>query len=266
MHHRRLLPALVLALAMAGSHSLLPLAALAAPHGSGGVPPTDEIEVLDPNADPLGRPAVEVHRVDGQMIVDIPPTVIVHKYYYSGDRSFQAQLLPGGPSIVVAGHPKSGERCYLEVQMPAGAPRVTYCAKSIDYDFGDRGMTITFCMFGPPKVTYRNGPTFKTKVGQAVHAEQWKHHAHAVASGTKHVVHSSHEMLHEAAIDTGAALQTVTLPVQNLMRMMPLGASMFDPDRDVVRAEKIAEHKRQHEIEKAQREARRNGVTRPTVR
>ena len=113
------------------------------------VPPTMEIEVLDPNADPLGRPAVELNRDDcGNLIVDIPPVVLVHRYYYTGDRSFQAQLLPGGPSIVVVNHPKTGARCYIDVQMMPGAPRVTYTGHAIEYDYGEHGITIHFGLFG----------------------------------------------------------------------------------------------------------------------
>jgi len=43
------------------------------------VPPTLEIEVLDPNADPLGNPAVRtIKNAAGQTVVDIPPVVLVH--------------------------------------------------------------------------------------------------------------------------------------------------------------------------------------------
>ena len=64
------------------------------------VQPALEIEVLDPGVDPNGNPAVRL-RDDGfgQMNVDIPPVVLVHRYYYSGDRSFQGPMLPGGPSM-----------------------------------------------------------------------------------------------------------------------------------------------------------------------
>ncbi len=87
-----------------------------AQHHLSTVPPTMEIEVLDPRADPLSRPAVELKTdCEGGMQVDIPRPVIVHKLYYSGNRNFQAQMLPGGPSVVVANHPRTGERCYIDV-------------------------------------------------------------------------------------------------------------------------------------------------------
>src|SRR5262245_125102 len=91
--------------------------ALSRPHQPAPVPPDLEIEVLDPNVDPRGNPTVVTRPAaiptgmgaSGRVIVDIPPTVLVHRYYYTGDRSFQYKMLPGGPCIVVASHPKTGE-------------------------------------------------------------------------------------------------------------------------------------------------------------
>jgi hypothetical protein len=92
----------------------------------------------------------------------------VHKYYYSGDRSFQGPLLPGGPSVVVVNHPKTGERLYIPVQMMAGSPRVTYTGHHIEYDFGQNGITIEFCcLIGKAKVDYRNGVPVTRQIGAA---------------------------------------------------------------------------------------------------
>jgi hypothetical protein len=119
--------------------------------------------VIDPGVDPLGNPAVITKPgADGKLRVDIPPTVIVHRYYYTGDRNFQGPLLPGGPSIIVVNHPKTGERLYLEVQMLPGAPRVCYTGNCIEYDYGKQGITICFDhnLLGKPcenpKIVYRN--------------------------------------------------------------------------------------------------------------
>jgi hypothetical protein len=231
------------------------------------VPPSLEIEVIDPGVDPNGNPAVLLERcADGTMQVNIPPVVLVHRFYYSGDRSFQGPMLPGGPSIVVANHPKTGERCYIPAQMMPGAPRVTYTGHAIEYDYGEHAVCVHFSAWGPPTVKYRDGVPIGERVAKIVHAEQWQSHAQKVVGGAKHVVHTSHEMLHEAAIDAGATLETITLPAKNLLRVMPLGPAIFDPDRAVLRKEKIAEHQRNHAVEKAQREARLNEVSLPTLR
>src|SRR5437016_1193792 len=81
------------------------LNAVKAPHQPTPVPPTLEIEVLDPNVDPRGNPAVVTkpscvrtcHGPEGRLTVDIPEVVLVHRYYYTGDRTFQGPFLPGGP-------------------------------------------------------------------------------------------------------------------------------------------------------------------------
>lgn len=179
----------VAVLAWAATGSLTPAAAQVPPtppvfprlanavstsHAAVPVPPGLEIEVLDPNADPRGNPAV-VTRVaailtpmgpEARTFIDIPPTVLVHKYYYTGDRSFRAPLLTGGPCVVVFNNPKTGERVYAPAQLPPGSPRVIYTAGGIEYDYGNQGVTITMCglFHQKPKVTYRQGATYASKV------------------------------------------------------------------------------------------------------
>jgi hypothetical protein len=136
---------------------ILAVTAHSTPHAA-PVPPTLEIEILDPNVDPLGMPAaIPKEILPGLTRVDIPSTVLVHKYYYSGDRSFQARFVPGGPTIVVANHPKTGERLYIPVMMVPGAPKVTYTSHAIAYDFGNQTICIQFCwLTGRPEVHYSN--------------------------------------------------------------------------------------------------------------
>ncbi len=124
------------------------------------VPPTQEIELLDPNVDPLGRPTVKVSQVvgpDGLARIDIPPAVLVHKFYYTGDRSFQGPMLPGGPTVVVLNHPADGERLYIEMQMPPGAPRIIYTRNSVEYNYGVQSIILSFGPHGRPKITMRQG-------------------------------------------------------------------------------------------------------------
>jgi len=225
------------------------------------VPPTDEIELLDPNADPLGRPAVELQYSAHGLHVDIPPAVLVHKYYYTGDRSFQAQMLPGGPSIVVVNHPKTGERCYIPVQMLPGAPRVTYTGNAIEYDYGENGITVHFGLFGAPTIKYRSGLTWGAKMSNLVHAEQVRAKTQQMAAGSKAMASTSQTTLKVAAIHGSQLVKTVTLPVHNVLRVLPFGAAIFDPDRHTIWAEKVAEHQRQHEIEHAAKIQERNELT-----
>lgn len=137
------------------------------------VPPTQELEILDPRVDPEGLPAVLLQPtadLAGQEI-QIPPSVIVHRYYYTGDRDFQGPLLKGGPSIVVFNHPKTGEQMYVHAQLPPGAPRVRYDSRSIEYDYGPQSVKIAFCLFHhQPKVIYSQGYSGFEKLGKTASA------------------------------------------------------------------------------------------------
>jgi hypothetical protein len=132
------------------------------------VPPTLEIEILDPNVDPMGNPAVRTTKdAAGRTVVDIPQVVLVHRYYYTGDRSFQGPMLPGGPSIIVIHHPITGERLYVQTQMLPGAPRVVYTRSSIEYDYGPQAIILKFGHHGNPTVVYRQGTPILERLQQA---------------------------------------------------------------------------------------------------
>ena len=83
----------------------------------------------------------------GEQMVEIPPTVHVHRYYYSGDKEIQGPILQGGPTIVVARHPKTGEQLHIDVVLPAGAPRIAYDKHGITYVYPDRRIAIHFSSF-----------------------------------------------------------------------------------------------------------------------
>jgi hypothetical protein len=239
----------------------------AAKRPAGNVPPTLEIEVLDPGVDPEGNPAVVLTQDKcGQMQVDIPPVILVHRYYYSGDRSFQAQILPGGPSIVVANHPRTGERCYIPAQILPGAPRVTYTKSSIHYDYGQNGITVHFPWLGTPHVKYRSGVPLQRKIGNLVHAEHWREGAARCAEHTVTAVDHTKTMACGAAAELGDAAKTVTLPVANILRGLPVGAVIASTDWEERLTMRAAEHRRDHEIKRAEKERRRAEYSIRTIR
>ncbi len=116
------------------------------------VPGLNELVVLDPGVHETGLPAVLVE--DGQ--VEIPPTLHVHRYYYSGDKEFQAPILNGGPTIVVAKHPKTGKQAYIDVVLPAGAPLVAHTEHSITYVYTDRRVVVKFSHLLPKCIVVKN--------------------------------------------------------------------------------------------------------------
>jgi hypothetical protein len=58
--------------------------------------------------------------------------------------------------------------------MMAGAPRVTDAGNCIEYDYGEYGITVHFGLSGHPSVKYRSGQRWSRKLGELVHAEQWR--------------------------------------------------------------------------------------------
>ena len=124
---------------MAGDHKLRKDRAVTT------VPPIDELEILDPRVDPEGKArALILPGTNGLPQVEVPPTVIVHRYYYTGDRDFQGPMLPGGPVIITVNSPATGERIYVEALLPPGAPRITYRRHRIVYEYRVQTITVSF--------------------------------------------------------------------------------------------------------------------------
>lgn len=103
-------------------------------------PGFNELVIIEPEAQEDGLPAVSVE--GGH--VQIPPTLHVHPYYYCGDKEYQGPIINGGPTIIVANHPKSGEKLYIEAVLPAGAPLVAYSNDKITYIYKDRRVIVEF--------------------------------------------------------------------------------------------------------------------------
>ncbi|QDV41019.1 hypothetical protein Enr13x_08570 [Stieleria neptunia] len=107
----------------------------------------NQLVVIKPGAHEQGLPAVRLEPGDhdGTVVVDIPPTLHVHRYFYDGDREYQGPIVEGGPTTVVANHPKTGKRMYVNVTLPAGAPTIAYSGSTITYVYPDRRVRIKFC-------------------------------------------------------------------------------------------------------------------------
>jgi hypothetical protein len=222
--------------------------------------------VIDPNADPLGRPAVELQRRRDGYEVDIPPVVLVHRYYYTGDRSFQAQLLPGGPSIIVVHHPKTGDRLYVDAQMMPGAPRVTYTGRWIDYDYGDHGMRLLFFGRRAPFVKYRNGKQWHRKLGEVVHAEELRACAQKAKVRTAGACQQTKTMTVGVVANVSEVTKTVFLPVLNVVRVLPVGRQLVNGKVAENLTVSAAEFKRERGIKRAEKQASLNSLSLPTVR
>jgi hypothetical protein len=178
--------------------------------------PSLEIEILDPNVDASGNPGVIVGQdAWGQTQVDIAPTIMVHRYYYTGDRTFRGPDLPGGPSIIVAFHPRNGQKVYLPVQMLPGSPMVTYSAQSIEYDYGDRAVIVSFPRIGQPTVVYRNGRSFTDRLGNLLHWNDIKSVIHPPRASER----TTNPL--DLSAEAKSVAQPLMLPLQNMARYIP---------------------------------------------
>jgi hypothetical protein len=201
-------------------------------HANGGttVPPGDEIQVLDPGVDPTGKPAVLVKTTTDktQLTVEIPPSVLVFRYYYTGDRSFQAQILPGGPTRVVLHHPRTGEQCILDVQMPPGAPRVTYSGRGVEFDYGPRKLSIVFPPYCRPKVVYGDSHTSEAAAALSYYPHQWMH-ACGIDKGAETATEGGKAACSGLAAGVAGLGKAALMPVKNAASFTPVG-SLFEQD------------------------------------
>lgn len=228
------------------------------------VSPVLEIELLDPNKDARGNPAI-VTKTDaaGNTQIEIPPTLIVHRYYYTGDRSFRGPDFPGGPSIVIAQNPRDGQQVYLPIQMLPGSPVVHYTERSIEYDFGNRAVFVSFPKIGEPTVSYRNGRPLSEKAGKLLGVDKAK----SAWQGTKKSLATAKEKTSTAAKATGQIagnlFRPLTLPAQNLARFMPGNAALTDPNLEAKINEQAAVDARQRAIDQARAKVRTASIDVP---
>lgn len=228
------------------------------------VSPVLEIELLDPNKDSRGNPAIVTSTdLSGNTQVDIPPTLIVHRYYYTGDRSFRGPDFPGGPSIVIAQNPRDGQQVYLPVQMLPGSPIVHYSSHCIEYDFGNRAVIVIFPKIGDPTVSYRNGRPLSEKAGKLLGVDRakaaWQHTKEHVASAKTKVGTAAKA----TGLVAGNVLRPITLPAQNLARLLPGNAALTDPNLEATLTEQTAVNARQRSIDNARQQVRTASVDIP---
>ncbi len=223
------------------------------------VPPELELQIIDPGVDPRGNPTALLRPRGKQLEVDIPPTIIVHRYYYTGDRWFQGPVLQGGPVIVVANHPYTGRRCYVPLSLLPGAPVIRYHKNTIEYDYGDRGIVIHFPKNKPPEVSFRNGEKWSRRVGKLVHAEQMKQAWQNSSQRFRQHWQESKLALRGLTATVGDVAQGVLLPVRNALEMLPLGKPLLGTDwrqrlaergaqQELIRAERAREQLRSREV------------------
>ncbi|QEG41988.1 hypothetical protein [Roseimaritima ulvae] len=233
---------------------------------SSQVSPLLEIEVLDPGVDARGNPAVVLNDVGSGTVVDIPPTVLVHRYYFTGERSFRGPNLPGGPSIVVANHPRTGERVYVSVQLLPGSPMVHYHSNRIEYDYGDTGISVVFPCLGEPRTKIRSGRKLSTRVNNLLHLDEIKSAQEDKVKprvGPIKRVSIAAEGLLLSAKDV---VQPLTQPAEHALRLIPGVVALTDPNTEIENARRVREHNLEYEREKLKHRTLLDDLDRATIR
>lgn len=226
------------------------------------VSPVMEIEVISPKQDSVDNPAIRIEQ--GQ--VEIPPVLMVHRYYYSGDRSFQGPMLPGGPTVLVANHPKTGERVYVPAQMMPGAPHVTYTKRGITYDYGENAIALKFRGNKAPVIEYRSGTTLKQKVGHVLKLDEFKETMKNLKAWSKDCNERSRTTLMGMSADLKEVGRIVTVPATNVLQSLPFGKMAFSGDLEQYYAERAAQLRLDRAAMKAARSARLRDSSIRTIR
>lgn len=229
------------------------------------VSPADEITVIDPGTNSEFKP--EPYVANRQ--VEIPPTLLVHNFYYTGDRDFRGPVFPGGPSVVVVEHPKTGIRMYVDVQMLPGSPRVVYRSHYIDYHFGKQKIRIQFCNlldplhYHQPIVKYCHG---NTRIQKALssspppnHVKDWMVRTGIPESLTS-AGKSGKALLNRSADGIKRTTEVITTPIKVVSQATMLGSLLTpDPEGDATASRDAA-------VRRASTELSNRDLSIPTLR
>lgn len=131
------------------------------------VPPTiipgQELIIIERTREPADTTSANTAQAQiDRLLADQPlPPLHVHPNYYSRDLSYQWKAIPRGRVLIVARHPKTGERQFAEAVLPNGSPIIEYRHDSITYLYeqAEERVIVHFSLFGnkPPRVTHRKG-------------------------------------------------------------------------------------------------------------
>ena len=97
---------------------------------------------------------VDISPIEDLLQVDLPPTVHVHRAYFSKAETIQGPIVEGGRYIVVARHPILNKTVYVDAMLPEGAPRIRYEPRRIVYIYPKEHIHIEFTR---PKINGNQG-------------------------------------------------------------------------------------------------------------
>lgn len=212
------------------------------------VPGLLELVVYKPGVHDRGLPQAifkdyqNQQRADGEVVqeIEIPPTVHVHRYYYSGDKEYQGPIVNGGPTLVVAKHPETGRQMYVDVVLPTGAPTIAYSKNTITYVYAAQRVSIKFRKFpfDPNRavVEFHSGRGVKRRVNEHLASHKQKAIARRQQSPALEAIKSSANKTHNALKDGGqqvrSMLKTVKGGLESAIGVFPGMTPLMNPSDD----------------------------------
>jgi hypothetical protein len=175
------------------------------------VPPADELVVIDPNVDSRNLPVpIFVPNGEGNKGIEIPPVVIVHRYYYTGDRDFQGPMLPGGPTVFVVHHPRTGEQVSVQGMLMPGSPRIRYTKTCVVYEYTDRRISLDFgvCGDAEPRLVIQQDDPVTDRIQSGVREVRQTTSEFVTASGLTEAAAGLRKRSREAFVGVGQQLNT----------------------------------------------------------
>lgn len=104
----------------------------------------NDLLVIEPGTSRNGVPAPTLVNDGDCTTVEIAPSLHIHRFFYSGDREFQGPIIQGGPTVVIASHPRTGMRVYTNVTLAPGAPLIAHSKHGIEYIYDGHRIAIWY--------------------------------------------------------------------------------------------------------------------------
>ena len=167
-------------------------------------PGFSELEIILPSKSdntplkPGEIPRIEVDVETG--IADIAPTIHFHRYFYSGDKTYQGPRIEGGPTTVVLRHPSTRKRMEIDVMLAPGTPEISYSRWSVTYIYPSHRTKILFSRVLPKRTVVKVIP------GSGMR--------HGMTKGVKAFLGHSKDHLHQSRLKRslkGALVQRVNI-------------------------------------------------------
>ena len=104
----------------------------------------NKVLTLKPGQSETMVQGIDLTPINDVLSVEFPPTVHIHRMYFSKAETIQGPIVEGGRYMIVARHPITNKTVYVDAMLPEGAPRIRYEPKRIVYIYPDEHIHVEF--------------------------------------------------------------------------------------------------------------------------